>query len=341
MTVNESMLDGVMICGGAGYIGSHTARYLTERHSCRVIIVDNLLTGHRQSLPEGIPFYHGDIRDEDFLVRTMRLEKITSVVHFAASSIVSESCRHPSLYFRNNVGGALSLLEAMRRAGVNHIVFSSTAAVYGQPHEIPLSEDHPCEPINPYGESKLFIEKMLRRYAEAYGISSVSLRYFNACGAWPGGLIGEDHRPETHLIPLVAFAAMGLIRSLSVFGTDYSTRDGTAIRDYIHVLDLAEAHIKALHFLASKEGAWHFNLGNGTGFSVKEIITTFEHCTGGTVPVINAARRVGDPAILVADYTKAKEVLGWVPRNVSLEDMITSAWDWHRMHPDGYAVLEK
>lgn len=325
----------VLILGGAGYIGSHTALELV-RGGADVVIADNLVTGHKSAVPEGARFYRGDIRDMDFLDGLFSKEKVDAVIHFAAFSLVGESVNEPLKYYDNNLCGTKTLLEAMVKHKVGKIVFSSTAAVYGEPENIPILEGDRTDPTNPYGETKLAMERMFRWSADAYGLRYVSLRYFNACGADESGNIGEAHDPETHLIPLVLQAANGKRESISIFGTDYDTPDGTCIRDYIHVTDLAAAHILAVDHLKNGGRSDIFNLGNGVGYSVREVIETARRITGHPIPATEAPRRAGDPARLVASSEKAKKVLGWKPVHDSLDDIIQSAWSWHKRHPDGY-----
>lgn len=322
----------VLVTGGAGYIGSHTVRAL-ERCGHRVVVYDNFSRGHRKAV-EGFTVVEGDTADREKVFEVCEKYEIGAVMHFAAHSQVGESVEKPALYYTNNVIGGLTLLEAVRAAGVRHFVFSSSAAVYGEPESVPINEDHPLQPTNPYGETKVVIEKALRYYAQTYGLHSVSLRYFNAAGAAEAGTIGEDHDPETHLIPLVLQAVLGQREKVIVFGDDYPTADGTAVRDYIHVDDLAQAHLLALEglFRGTVEAA--YNLGNGTGYSVLEVIRVVEKVTRQKVPYEIGPRRDGDPAVLVASATKAERELGWRPIHTSLEAIVESAWRWHRK-PDG------
>jgi UDP-glucose 4-epimerase len=322
----------VLVTGGAGYIGSVVAAELL-RDGHVVVVYDNLSRGHNAAVPRGATFIQGDLFNDAVLVRTLREHAVEAVMHFAALSLVGESVREPALYFRNNVAGTLHLLDAMRAAGVGRLIFSSTAAVYGQPEATPITEDAALRPINPYGESKLMVETVLRRYDEAYGLRSVSLRYFNAAGA--AGELGEDHHPETHLIPLVLAAALGRAPSVSIYGTDYPTPDGTAVRDYIHVADLARAHIMAL--AVTRERSAVYNLGNGTGFSVRQVVEAARRVTGHPIPAEETARRPGDPAVLVASSTRIQRDLAWHPQLPDIEQIIATAWDWHRAHPHGYA----
>ena len=324
----------ILITGGAGYIGSHTALSL-KRQGYDFIVYDNLSSGHRESIC-GYQFVQGDISDRPLLENTIKSYGVTDVIHFAASSVVGESMQNPQKYYQNNVVGTLSLLDTILACKVKRIVFSSTAAVYGEPDLIPITEDSSKQPTNVYGRTKLMIENILEDYDLAYGLKYVSLRYFNACGADDEGLIGEDHRPETHLIPLVLQTALGLRTKISIYGDDYPTKDGTCIRDYIHVNDLARAHVLALNYLRSNNKSDVFNLGNGNGFSVKEIIRAAEKVVASSIPHDIGPRRSGDPAVLVADAQKAKNKLGWKPEYTDLERIIKTAWQWHSNKPSGY-----
>lgn len=325
----------ILVLGGAGYIGSHTALELIKNGN-EVIIVDNLLTGFRQAVPKEAIFYKGDIRDINFLNKLFDTEKIDAVIHFSASSLVGESVTNPLKYYDNNLCGTKTLLEAMVSHGINKIVFSSTAAVYGEPENIPILETDRTEPTNPYGETKLSMEKMFKWVSKAHNLNYVSLRYFNACGADESGTIGEAHNPESHLIPLILQVPNGKKDSISIFGTDYDTPDGTCIRDYIHVTDLAQAHILAVKYLINGGKSDIFNLGNGIGYSVKEVIETARKVTGYPIKAVETPRRDGDPARLVASSEKAKNILGWKPTHNTLEEIISSAWKWHKSHPNGY-----
>ncbi len=325
----------VLVTGGAGYIGSHTVWELKDA-GYDVVVYDNLSRGHIEAI-DGFTFVEGNILDYQLLVRVMREHNISAVVHFAAESQVGESMENPQKYYQTNVVGTLSLLKAMKDAGVNTMVFSSTAAIYGEPEEIPITEDLPKNPTNVYGRTKFMIEQILQDFDASYGIKSVCLRYFNAAGAHPSGKIGEDHTPETHLIPIIMQVILGKRPHLYVFGKDYPTHDGTCIRDYIHVCDLATAHVLALRKLQEDKRSDFFNLGNGRGFSVKEVIDTVEKVTGKKVPVVDAPRRKGDPAVLVASSEKIRKILGWQPKYPSLESIIETAWKWHKTHPEGYA----
>ena len=325
----------ILVLGGAGYIGSHTALELVKAGN-EVAIADNLVTGYRKAIPKGAKFYEGDLRDFDFLNKLFQQEKIDAVIHFAAYSLVGESVTNPLKYYDNNLYGTKVLLEAMVKNNVGKIVFSSTAATYGEPENIPILESDRTCPTNPYGETKLAMEKMFKWTAEAHGLRYVSLRYFNACGADESGTIGEAHNPESHLIPLILQVPNGKRETISIYGTDYDTPDGTCIRDYIHVTDLAQAHILAVQYLNNGGESDIFNLGNGVGYSVREVIETARKVTGHPIPATETSRRAGDPARLVASSEKAKKILGWKPVHDSLEEIIVSAWNWHKNHPNGY-----
>ena len=325
----------ILVCGGAGYIGSHAVHALIEKGE-QVVIVDNLQTGHRGALNPKAKFYEGDIRDASVLDKIFTENKVEAVIHFAANSLVGESMEKPLLYFNNNVYGMQALLEAMVRHGVDKIVFSSTAAVYGEPKRVPIHEDDETCPTNTYGETKLTMEKMMKWVSRANGVRYVSLRYFNAAGALPDGSIGEDHATETHLIPLILQVPTGRRDHITVFGDDYPTPDGTCLRDYIHVVDLADAHVLALEYLRKGGASDIFNLGNGQGFSVKEMIAAAEKATGRSIKVEIGARRAGDPAQLIASSEKARSVLGWKPQFTDVEQIIGTAWRWHEHHPHGY-----
>ena len=325
----------ILVCGGAGYIGSHAVHALIEKGE-QVVIVDNLQTGHRGALNPKAKFYEGDIRDASVLDKIFTENKVEAVIHFAANSLVGESMEKPLLYFNNNVYGMQVLLEAMVRHGVDKIVFSSTAAVYGEPKRVPIHEDDETCPTNTYGETKLTMEKMMKWVSRANGVRYVSLRYFNAAGALPDGSIGEDHATETHLIPLILQVPTGRRNHITVFGDDYPTPDGTCLRDYIHVVDLADAHVLALEYLRKGGASDIFNLGNGQGFSVKEMIAAAEKATGRSIKVEIGARRAGDPAQLIASSEKARSVLGWKPQFTDVEQVIGTAWRWHEHHPHGY-----
>ena len=325
----------ILVCGGAGYIGSHTVHQLVEKGE-DVVIVDNLQTGHMGAVNPKAKLYKGDIREAEVLDRIFTENKIDAVVHFAANSLVGESMTNPLKYFNNNVYGMQVLLEAMVRHGIDKIVFSSTAATYGEPERIPIMEDDRTEPTNPYGQSKLIMEKMMKWVSLANGIRYVSLRYFNAAGAIEDGSIGEDHSPETHLIPLILQVPLGKRDHITVFGEDYPTPDGTCLRDYIHVLDLADAHVLAIDYLRRGGESNIFNLGNGQGFSVKEMIEAAREATGLDIKVEIGERRAGDPAQLIASSEKARKVLGWQPKFTDVKAVIGTAWKWHQQHPEGY-----
>ena len=323
----------ILVAGGAGYIGSHMTALLLER-GFDVVVADNLSTGHWEAA-KGAKLRVGDLRDSAFLDRLFTEFKIDGVINFAAFSLVGESVKNPLKYYDNNVGGSISMLKAMDRHGVDKIVFSSTAAVYGEPEKQPIEETDRTEPTNPYGETKLAIEKMLKWSDKAYGIRYVALRYFNAAGSNTEVGIGEDHSPESHLIPLVLKTALGQRSHIGIFGDDYPTHDGTCVRDYVHVRDLAEAHLLALEYLDKGGCSDAFNLGSGDGYSVKEIIDTARKITGKEIPAVIEDRRPGDPAVLIASNKKAAEVLGWHPQR-NLETIIADAWHWHSTHPNGY-----
>ena len=325
----------LLVLGGAGYIGSHTALELIKKGH-EVVVVDNLVTGYVKAVPEKATFYQGDIRDFDFLDDLFKKEKIDAVIHFAAFSLVGESVTNPLKYYDNNLYGTKVLLDAMIKNDIKKIVFSSTAATYGEPENIPILETDRTCPTNPYGETKLAMEKMFHWASKAHGLSYVSLRYFNACGADATGQIGEAHNPESHLIPLVLQVPNGKRESVSIYGTDYDTPDGTCIRDYIHVTDLAQAHILAVEYLANGGESDIFNLGNGVGYSVREVIETARSVTGHPIPATEVPRRAGDPARLVASGEKAKNILGWEPKIKQLDEIVESAWKWHKAHPEGY-----
>lgn len=323
----------ILVTGGAGYIGSHTVRLLLDR-SHEVTVFDNLSMGHRQAAPAG-NFVVGDLKDLDHLDHVLLINRIEAVVHFAASAFVGESVVNPAKYYQNNLVNTLNLMERMRRHDIRRIVFSSTCATFGTPDKLPITEETPQRPINPYGWSKLLIEQALTDYAAAYGLGFAALRYFNAAGASPKGDIGEDHDPETHLIPLVLQTILGQRPHIEIFGADYPTPDGTCIRDYVHVDDLAEAHIRALEKL-QPGSALKYNLGIGQGYSVRQVIQTAEQITGRKVPVKIGPRRAGDPAELVASPARIMKELGWRPKYLELEPIVETAWRWHQSHPKGY-----
>jgi UDP-glucose 4-epimerase len=320
----------LLVTGGAGYIGSVTAELLLDRGH-EVVVFDNMETGHYDAVDPRATLMEGDLRDRDRIREVMIDVRPDAVLHFAAYALVGDSMQYPLKYFRNNVQGGLHLVEAMKDAGTNRIIFSSTCATFGQPEQMPMTEDLPQRPTNPYGESKLMFEKILNWCRELYGFKPVFLRYFNAAGATKK--YGEDHEPETHLIPNVLFTALGRREKVMVFGDDYDTPDGTCVRDYIHIADLAEAHILALE--GGHEGA--FNLGNGDGYSVKQVVEVSRAVTGRTIAMEMAPRRPGDPAYLIGSAAKAKKILGWKPRYPDLKSIVESAWAWHLAHPAGYA----
>ncbi len=325
----------ILVLGGAGYIGSHTVYELINNGE-NVVVIDNLQTGHEEALHPKAKFYKGDIRDREFLDEVFKKEKIDAVIHFAACSLVGESMEKPLKYYDNNLCGTKILLDSMVANGIDKIVFSSTAATYGEPERIPILETDKTEPTNTYGETKLSMEKMFKWVGQAHNIRYVSLRYFNACGAHNSGKIGEDHNPESHLIPLILQVPNGKREFISIFGDDYDTKDGTCVRDYIHVTDLAQAHILAVKYLQNGGQSDIFNLGNGVGFTVKEVIETARKVTGNTIPAKITPRRAGDPAQLIASSDKAKKILGWKPEHDSLEEIISTAWKWHKTHPNGF-----
>ena len=326
----------IMVVGGAGYIGSVTVeRLLAAGHE--VVVFDSLLKGHREAVPASVTFVHGDMGNAQDLEAVFKAHAIDAVMHFAALSLVGESVTQPAKYFHNNVSNGLVLLDTMLAHGIKKFVFSSTAAVYGEPAKQPIEEDDPHHPTNPYGESKLAFEKALKWYERAYGLRYATLRYFNACGATHD--CGEDHDPETHLIPLILQVAQGKRPHIGIFGDDYPTPDGTCVRDYVHVVDLADAHVKALSILDARSGT--FNLGNGTGFSVKQVIEAARRVTGHAIPAQVQPRRAGDPAVLVASSARIREQLGWDPQYGAIDQIIQDAWDWHQKHPHGYAAAAK
>lgn len=325
----------ILVLGGAGYIGSHTVYALIEK-GVDVVVIDNLETGYIEAVHEKARFYKGDIRDRAFVDSVLDKEKIDAVIHFAANSLVGESMVNPLKYYDNNVNGTKVLLQSMVAHGLDKIVFSSTAATYGEPEKVPILETDRTEPTNTYGETKLAMEKMFKWTDRAHGLKYVSLRYFNACGAHVSGKIGEAHSPETHLIPLILQVPLGQREYISIFGDDYDTSDGTCIRDYIHVTDLAQAHILAVDYLMKGNESNIFNLGNGVGFTVKEVIDTARKVTGHEIPARIAERRAGDPARLIASSDKARQVLLWKPEHADLEEIISTAWNWHKNHPNGY-----
>lgn len=325
----------ILVVGGAGYIGSHMVKRLIEQGQ-EVVVVDNLSTGHRKAVDEKARFYEGDIRNHVFLKGVFDRENIDTVVHFAAFSIVPESMEKPLKYFDNNTAGMVALLEEMRDHDVKRIIFSSTAATYGVPEKSPIEETDRQAPINPYGESKLMMEKIIRWADQAYGIKFVALRYFNVAGAYPDGSIGEDHGPETHLTPIILQVAAGQRDQLKIFGDDYNTPDGTNVRDYVHVLDLVDAHILAIKYLKAGNDSDVFNLGSSTGFSVKQMVEAAREVTGEPIPAEITERRPGDPDSLIAASQKARDVLQWQPQYDDVKEIIQTAWNWKQQHPRGY-----
>lgn len=323
----------ILVTGGAGYIGSVTVELLLERGE-RVVVLDNLARGHRAAVPGDVPFYCGDAGDGELVARIAREHDLEACIHFAALAYVGESVEQPARYYVNNAAQAMLLIQALLEAGVRQFVFSSTCAVYGEPEIVPIPEEHPRRPANPYGWSKYFVEQVLESCDRAHGLRFVALRYFNAAGATER--CGEDHDPETHLIPNVLAAALGRLPYVPVFGNDYPTHDGTAVRDYIHVSDLADAHLRALAWLRQQGHSLFLNLGNGKGYSVLEVIQTAREVTGREIPMRWEARRPGDPSHLVADARRARRVLGWEPRYPELAAIIESAWRWRLAHPEGY-----
>jgi len=321
----------ILVTGGAGYIGSHTVLALKQA-GYEVIVLDNLVYGHQDLVEQvlQVELIVGDIGDRSLLDNLFHTRNIAGVMHFSAYAYVGESVKEPAKYYHNNVVATLNLLEAMEAAGIHQFVFSSTCATYGIPQVIPIPEDHPQTPINPYGATKLMVERILADFDVAYNLKSVCFRYFNAAGADPHGRLGEDHSPETHLIPLVLFTALGQRESISIFGCDYDTPDGTCVRDYIHVTDLADAHVLGLEYLLKGGDSQVFNLGNGKGFSVKDVIETAKQVTGKEIKVVECDRRPGDPPMLIGSAKKATEILGWQPQYSSLEDIVTHAWQWHQ-----------
>jgi UDP-glucose 4-epimerase len=324
----------ILVVGGAGYIGSHMCKHLAKS-GYRPIVLDNLVYGHREAVKWG-PFIKGSMENKDILNMIFAQYEIGAVMHFAAFAYVGESVTNPGKYYGNNVAATISLLEAMKKYNVSKFIFSSTCAIYGEPLEIPITERHPQEPINPYGRSKLMVEQILDDYQSAYGLNSISLRYFNAAGADADGDIGEDHSPETHLIPLILKTALGKRDEVAIFGDDYPTEDGTCIRDYIHVTDLAQAHLLALEELMKDSAGEKYNLGNGNGHSVKQVIDVAQKVTGKKIPSKIAERRPGDPAILIGSSEKAIKELGWKPQFADLKSILETAWRWHKNNPNGY-----
>lgn len=325
----------VLICGGAGYIGSHVFNELLNQN-IEAVIIDSLEYGHKEAIKECKNFYKGNIGDSDLLNDIFKKHDIDSVMHLCAYIEVGESVQNPAKYYLNNLCNSINLINSMLKAKVKNFIFSSTAAVYGEPESIPLKEDCRKEPTNPYGDSKLALEKILSWYSKAYDFNFVALRYFNASGAHPDGHIGEDHNPESHLIPLILQVPLGKRESIKIFGDDYPTPDGTCLRDYIHVCDLALAHIDAMNYLKKGGKSVSCNLGNGNGFSVKEVIEIARNITGHSIPAEVCPRRTGDSSELIASSERAKEILGWTPKITSLETIVETAWNWHKNHPNGY-----
>jgi UDP-glucose 4-epimerase len=327
----------ILIVGGAGYIGSHMVQYLREQTTHTVTVLDNLAKGHAAAV-QGTELVVGDFGDQALVAALCRERGITALIHFGADSLVGESVQHPAKYYENNVVKGKRLIDAVCDAGVRQVIFSSTAATYGEPARVPIQEGDPTIPTNPYGRTKLAFEGLLESYREAYGLQYTCLRYFNAAGAHVSGTIGEDHSPESHLIPLVLQVALGTRAHIAIYGDDYATPDGTCVRDYIHVSDLALAHLLALERLVAGGPSAVFNLGNGQGFSVKEVIDVCRQVTGHPIPAVLAPRRPGDPAVLVASAARAQVHLGWQPRSPDLQTIVESAWRWHQSHPAGYAA---
>jgi UDP-glucose 4-epimerase len=327
----------ILVTGGAGYIGSATVEDLHKKGE-KVVVLDNLVYGHRQAVAEEIPFYEGEIGDKELVGKIIREHEVDSCIHFSAFAYVGESVEQPQKYYENNFVQTLRLLEVLIENNAKKFIFSSTCATYGEPQYVPIDEKHPQNPVNPYGWSKFMVERALADFDKAYGLKFVALRYFNACGA--SERCGEHHDPETHLIPLILFAAQGKRESIAIFGEDYQTPDGTAIRDYIHIADLSQAHLLALDYLRGGGNSEFINLGNGGGYSVKEVIDAARRVTGKSIEAVVAQRRAGDPSRLVANATKARDVLGWKPEFPEIEKIIESAWRWHEAHPNGYENSE-
>ncbi|MEE8429816.1 MAG: UDP-glucose 4-epimerase GalE [Candidatus Desulfatibia sp.] len=327
-------MKNILVVGGAGYIGSYMCKYLAK-NGYHPIVLDNLVYGHRQAVKWGL-FIAGSMADAKLLDRIFKEHPIAAVMHFAAFCYVGESVEDPGKYYQNNVAATITLLEAMVENNIHHFIFSSSCAVYGEPVEIPITEQHPYSPINPYGRSKLMVEQILEDFRAAYGLEYVALRYFNAAGADPEGEIGEEHDPETHLIPLVLKTALGQRETINIFGNDYATKDGTCIRDYIHIDDLAQAHLLALDRLLSGLPGGQYNLGNGNGYSVKEVIEVARDITSKQIPAKIVERRPGDPAVLIGSSEKAFKELGWKPQFADLNAIVATAWQWHKTHPNGF-----
>lgn len=333
--LSKLMTNHILVTGGAGYIGSHTVRLLLKE-GYEVTILDNLANGHKESIPDEVTFVNLDLEEKVVLSKLFKHNNFDAVMHFAAFIEAGLSMEEPQKFFKNNCINGMNLLSVMLQNNVKKIIFSSTAAVYGNPKEVPIKEDHPLQPVNHYGRTKLIFEQMLHMFKETYDLEYISLRYFNAAGADLSGEIGEDHDPETHLIPLVLKTALGQFGYIKIFGTDYDTKDGTCIRDYIHVNDLADAHILTLKKLLKEGKSDIYNLGNGKGFSVKEVIQSAEKVVGKDIPQKVCDRREGDPPVLVADSEKIKKDLGWNPKYTSIEKIIETAWKWHSSNPDGF-----
>ena len=327
-------MKNILVVGGAGYIGSHMAKYLSKKGYMPVVL-DNLVLGHRRAVKYG-PFFEGSMNDSSLLEKIFSEYPISAVMHFAAFCYVGESVEEPARYYQNNVANTLTLLEVMVEKKIGNFIFSSSCASYGEPVEIPMTEDHPQKPISPYGRTKLMVEQILDDFKEAYRLESVCLRYFNAAGADPGGELGEDHNPETHLIPLILKTALGQRPRVDIFGDDYPTPDGTCIRDYIHIEDLAQAHLLALERLLAGLPGGQYNLGNAEGYSVKQVIEIARRVTGKEIPTRVVERRSGDPAVLISSSQKAIKDLGWRPQFPDLETIVETAWTWHKNNPNGY-----
>lgn len=333
--MENDMKKTILVTGGAGYIGSHCVDELLKS-GYEVVVIDNLATGHKESIPKPVVFYEGDICERILLDNVFKENQIDGVIHFAAKSLVGESVEQPLEYFSNNVTGTQVLAEVMRKYKVNKLVFSSSAATYGEPASIPILETALTNPTSPYGESKLMMEKILKWCDEAFGMKYVALRYFNVAGAKLNGSLGEDHKPESHLVPIILQTALGQRDSIKIFGNDYPTEDGTCVRDYVHVLDLVKAHILAINYLFKGNQSEIINLGSNKGFSVKEMVEKARQITGEDIPEEIVARRLGDPSILIASSQKAKQILGWSPQFTDVETIIKSAWNWHSKNPNGY-----
>ena len=324
----------ILVTGGAGYIGSHMCKYLS-RNGYQPVVLDNLSRGHQQAVKWG-PFFQGNVSDGQLLDHILSSHDIKAVMHFAAFISVGESVGQPGMYYSNNVAKTIGLLNKVAEHDVQNFIFSSSAAIFGEPIQDALTETHPVKPINPYGRGKLIVENIIRDFEYAHGLNSVCLRYFNAAGADPDGEIGEDHRPETHIIPLILQTALGLRDEIVVFGDDYPTKDGTCIRDYIHIDDLAQAHLRALERLLQGKGSEGYNIGNGNGYSVKEVIEVARRISGKSIPDHIGERREGDAAVLISSSEKAVKELGWKPRYADLESIVETAWNWHRKNPNGF-----